>query len=331
MGMNLHFGELEDRIRDACNEYPPDLDEIGRLMEQCGDLTITSAEDPEENMLSDIILWYPEQRELKVFCEQCTDDSCEGCGIAGEFDGRWLPQIVRLFLQHGFDVRRNNGMAGRMCLEQLVLSSGDAYAIEAEKLLLEAGADPLITVEWETAIQRYGGEASFRGCENELWHENLYNTMEKVARAASQGLDFRGIEFFESCIGKRIDRIEIVCTDAVPSRAVWPAGFRRKYFAGTIIFQCEGKQLCVDRRLNLLVDPNVRRQARKIEDISRFFSGCVGSRIAAVEFPCGGEVKRKKPPIVRLRLDNGRSIDFFLRTLKHERMASFAVERRDLK
>lgn len=331
VGMNLYFGELENRIRDACNEYPPDLEEIARLMEQCGDLSIASPEDPEETMLSDVILWYPEQRQLKEFCRQCTDDSCEGCGIAYEFDGRWLPGIVSLFLRYGFDVRRNNGMAGRVCLGNLMLSLGDAYAIEAEKLLLAAGADPLIKIGGENVIQQYGAEASFRYGEGEPWHESLYNTMEKVARAASQGRDFQGIEFFECCIGKRIDRIEMACAGAAPSP---PVGRRGSFFAGCrncfsepIIFHCGGKPLCIDRWLNIWVDPNVGQQAQTVIDISRFFPGCVGRRITAVEFPHGGERRGKNRFFLCLRLDDGRAVSFFIRRLKEARVTGFVAER----
>lgn len=331
--MNYDFGELGNQVRDACNEYPPKLDEIERLMEQCGDLNIVSPEAPEENMLSDIILWYPELRELQVYCEDCGDESCEGCGLAGEADGRWLPQIVRLFLKHGFDVAGNDGMAGRMCLSHLMLSSGDIYAIEAEKFLLDAGADPLIRIEGETAAEQYGGEASFRAGEGQYWHENLYHTMKEIARMAGQHRDYRGIEFFECCIGKRIDRIEAVCTDVIPSRAIYSVGFHRNCFASPLVFWCEGKQLCVTRWLNVLVNPNVRGGAKGVTDISRFFPGCIGSRIVSMEFPSSmpSKGKTRRRPFLRFRLDNGRSIDFFLRTLKYERMASFAVERGNLK
>ena len=62
MGMNYHFGEAEDKLRDACCEYPPDLEKVEYLMEHCEDLTVFSPQDREETILSDVILWYPETK-----------------------------------------------------------------------------------------------------------------------------------------------------------------------------------------------------------------------------------------------------------------------------
>ena len=318
MGYNYHFGEIENQVRDACNEYPPDFAKIEKLMERCTDLSILSEEDPEENMLSDIILWYP--------------DSDEACP---ERDGRYLPQIVKLFLKHGFDVSRNGGLVGAKCLSNLMISSGDVYAIEAEKLLLDAGADPTIRFDGETVIEQYGGEESFRACEKEHRQANVYNTMYTIAKAASHKKDYSGIEFFESCIGKRIDKIEMACTGVTPSRAIYNVGFPfpkyKNCFASPIVFHCEGKQLCVTRYVDILVDPNVRNEAQSVCNIETFFPDCVGHRIVAIEFE-HKEVREEKmcygQPIILIRLDNGRTIRFsinFGEVPREEMTAFFAV------
>lgn len=318
MGYNYHFGEIENQLRDACNEYPPDFVKIERLMEQCTDLSIVSEEDPEENMLSDIILWYPN-----------THEACP------EHDGRYLPQIVKLFLKHGFDVGRENGRVGGMCLSNLTISSGDIYAIEAEKLLLDAGADPTIRFDGETVIEQYDGEECFRVCEQEHRMGNLYHTMRRIAEAASYKKDYGDIEFFESCIGKRIDKIEMACTGVTPSRAIYNVGFPipkyKNCFATPIVFHCEGKQLCVTRYVDILIDPNVRNEAQSVCNIEKFFPDCVGHRIVAIEFEhkeVWKEKTRYGQPIIFIRLDNGRTIRFsinFGEVPREETTAFFAV------
>lgn len=335
MGYNVYFGEIENQVRDACNEYPPDFAKIERLMDRCADLSIVSEDDPEENMLSDIILWYPEPPQLQGYCESCSDDACDGCSIAGQYDGRYLPQIVNLFLKHGFDVSRNGGRVGAKCLSNLMISSGDVYAIEAEKLLLDAGADPTIRFDGETVIEQYGGEESFRACEKEHRISNLYHAMRRIAEAASHKKDYNGIEFFEVCIGKRIDKIEMACTGVTPSRAIYNVGFPipkyKNCFASPIVFRCEGKQLCVTRYVDILVDPNVRNEAQSVCNIEKFFPDCVGHRIVAIEFE-HKEVREEKTcygqPIIFIRLDNGRTIRFsinFGEVPREETTAFFAV------
>lgn len=316
MGMNYYFGEIENQIRDACNEYPPDFEKIERLMEQCEDLSIVSREDSKDNMLSNIILWYPEIGELRVHCENCTDKSCDGCPLNyPDYDGRYLPQIVKLFLKHGFDVTRDNGLVGRMCLGNLTFSSRDTYVIEAEKLLLNAGADPMIYLDGETVVQAYAGEDSFRYLEGEYRISHLYSTMAEIAEAASQNREYQDIEFFEACIGKRISKIEMACTGVTPSRSIYNVGFPfpkyKNCFATPIIFHCEGKQLCVTRYMDIRIDPTVRERAETVCDIEQYFPDCVGHRITAIDFDIHMLKKNKKRlnrVVILIRLDNGRVI-----------------------
>ena len=316
MGMNYYFGEVENQIRDACNEYPPDFEKIERLMEECEDLSITSREDPKDNLLSNIILWYPEIGELRVHYENCTDESCDGCSLNyPDYDGRYLPQIVKLFLKHGFDVTRDNGLVGRMCLYSLTFASNDVYMIEAEKLLLSAGADPMIYIDGETAVQEYTGEDSFRYLEGEYRISHFFNTMAEIAEAASQNREYQDIEFFEACIGRRIGKIEMACTGVTPSRAIYNVGgLFPKYkncFATPIIFHCENKQLCVTRYMDMRIDPTVRERAETICNIEQYFPDCVGRRITAIDFDNHTLKKNKKRhsrAVILIRLDNGRTI-----------------------
>ena len=59
-------------------------------------------------------------------------------------DSSKLPDIVDFFLKHGFDVARDEGRYGAMCLMNLIHSSNDDNILSAAKILLEAGANPAI-------------------------------------------------------------------------------------------------------------------------------------------------------------------------------------------
>ena len=233
----------------------------------------------------------------------------------GAYDCRYLPQIVWLFLTHGFDVGRNGGLAGASCLQALIFASPDPYVIEAEKLLLDAGADPTVAVCDESILTAYDGEACFQHGERNPRLSNFYHTMSEIARAAVRREPYRDIEFFEACIGKRIEKIEMACTGVTPSRAIYDHGplFRRYYncFASPILFCCEGKDLCVNRYGDIWVDPNVRERAETVCNIQRYFPDCVGHRITAISFDTRKVTKGLTSctqPIIFLRLDNARTI-----------------------
>ena len=323
MGWNYDFGETEDRLRDACNVYPPDFAEIERLMAQCADISVVAEKDPDESILSDIILWYPDVAVIK----QLDQDE--------PLNGRYLPQIVKLFLDHGFDVHRGEGRVGAKCLSNLMHSSKDVYMLEAEKLLLDAGADPTIRIDEYDAIEAYWGEESFLFSEGDDRLASLYHTMAKIAEAASEKKDYRGIEIVLSCIGKRIDRIELACAETIPKKTVYNVGFPvpkyKNCFLSPIVFHCEGKALCVDRHASIWVDPNVPQEAKRMLSIEKHFPDCVGHRITDVEFRrrevwhdlvCYGQ------PIVLIRLDNGKTIRFsinFGEVPREETAAFFAV------
>lgn len=146
MAYDYGYGPLENQLVDACKEYPPDFEKIRSLIAQGADLNAASVSDPDENMLSQIILGYPEIAELHEACVRCTDDNCDGCGLNyRDADGRYLPQIIALFLENGFDVSKNERRFGAMCLQNLTWSSYDKYILDGTKLLLKAGATPNIS------------------------------------------------------------------------------------------------------------------------------------------------------------------------------------------
>ena len=56
------------------------------------------------------------------------------------YNGSLIPDIIRSFIKHGYDVHANDGINGGLCLSQLCWSSYDKYILDAAKVLLDAGA-----------------------------------------------------------------------------------------------------------------------------------------------------------------------------------------------
>ena len=66
------------------------------------------------------------------------------CGSHEETGRHYLLEIIRFFLDHGYDLTTNNGRHGAEALRALCWSTCDGAILDAAKLLLEAGADPLV-------------------------------------------------------------------------------------------------------------------------------------------------------------------------------------------
>lgn len=123
MSTDYGFGELENRLIEACRRCPPDMTAIEAILNEGADINAVSAKSG-NTPLSAVILNYAAEPGM---------------------DGARLPDIITFFLEHGFDVARDEGRYGAMCLMNLIHSSNDDNILSAAKLLLEAGANPKIS------------------------------------------------------------------------------------------------------------------------------------------------------------------------------------------
>ncbi len=310
MELNNDLGAFKRRVQDACRKNPPDLAGIERLIAACGDLNLLR-DDLGETLLSDLLLWYPEIEQDNISCKIARETAAAGDGKA---DRPSLPQIAALFLKHGFCVE---GRAGRECLGNLTYRVQDAAVIETEKLLLDAGADPMIESDGETVVEQYRGEESFRVCEGEPEAGVFYHTMAEIAQAAAEHRNYRGIELWETGIGRRIDRIEMACSGIAHSQRIYGLGTwlpkGKCYFMSPIVFHCGDKELCVTQYGDIRVDPTVRERAGAVYDVESFFGGCMGQRIMGIDFTDRSMKKdgvNFRLPVIRLRLENGTGIHF---------------------
>lgn len=335
------YRPIDRQLIDACQAYPPDFTAIRRLVMQGADVNAVSANDADDCVLSEIIFGYPEISELRAaYCESCKDENCVGCSLdIPDADGRYLPQIIQFFLENGFDVTRDNGFAGARVLESLKLSSFDRYILDGCKLLLHAGADPSLsgyTDDDESVLSSVATEASFqRCCEANHALENLFETMYQIMDAKRQGKNFWLIEYYDVCIGRRIDSIRLYSSEA-PLKGVFPIvslrSRHRNCFLDTVVLDCGGKQLCVTRYVDLFVDPHIPQNAAEHADLAPRFPDCVGHMITAIDFDHAA-IQRGTTfygqSIVLIRLDNGKTIRFstnFGEMPEKDAVAWFSIE-----
>ena len=319
-----HHRPTDQQLIDACRKYPPDFIQIQQLLAQGADVNGASPWDPDDCVLSEIIKGYPEVSELReAYCKSCLDEDCEGCGLAIlEADGRYLPQIIQFFLEHGFDVTAEEGRRGAMCLQCLTWSSYDPYILDACRLLLNAGADPSLCpysdpLNESSVLSWVGTKASAaRCCDHDHVTANLFETMYQIMDARIKGKNDALIEHFSICIGRQIDRV-LLCADDRPMGGVFtslvPSSHPQNNFINTVVMDCGGKMLCVSRYVDLYVDPHIIENTSEILDLAPHFAQCMGHTISGIDFSHRelqeGATLYDQPSIF-LRLDNGKTLCF---------------------
>lgn len=322
MSWDCGFGELENRLIEAGKEYPPNYEKMRELLAAGANINATSTkEDPDESILSTIILGYPEFDHPEI-CESCDKDGEEPCTDCPEnfwkdYDGRYLPDLCRFFLQNGFDVHGSKDTFGGRCIMNLTWSSYDRYILDATKILLHAGANPNFESDHETLLSWVATKASAGRCVDEDHNlENLFETMYSILEAASENRDFDSIEYFSAAIGRKVDGIEIYCEPNQPSvfTIEEPEFQSDNCFTGTIVFWCEGKALRINQWTDIMIDPSITQMDGKTKvDMSPYFSGCIGCTLSKIDFDHELTIKgttRYGRAVMHLHFSNGKRIHF---------------------
>lgn len=127
--------EKHNKFISAANKMPPDYATMEELLSEGVDIN-TYDEDDDSTFLSDAFEYYILDR-----LDYNVGDDWKAQAVQRGIDGRYLPDLTRFFLNHGYDVNMNHHGHGGKALLGLIHSSYDNYALEAAKILLEAGAD----------------------------------------------------------------------------------------------------------------------------------------------------------------------------------------------
>ena len=192
--------------------------------------------------------------------------------LLGNYDlyhnGSLMPDIIRSFIKHGYDVHANDGINGGLCLSQLCWSSYDKYVLDAAKVLLDAGApidyasaddDPdddesrgvLDSISWKlSGLWVVDGDYSVA---------NIFEAYYSMIMAVKDGKDYREISSYLDCIGLRLDKVSATVDDC--ECKYWTESALIKY-SGDLFLWFEGKPLRSVHIQTLLLIPFMQEKMR---------------------------------------------------------------------
>lgn len=294
MSKDKDYGELERQLLELFMYDTPDFSAAEELIAKGADVNAPGRYD--ENILVELIREvsfdissFDEQDYLDEVCTD-TDDDCEECSSISAHDSdseHILCRTIRFFLDHGFDVHKNNDVYGAQCLIGIAYSTYDRCMIDAVKILLDAGAKNVSADsedETYTPLDCFATKSSFyRVCEYDHHLSNIFEAMYQIMIAADEGRPYGGIDSYEEAIGKKI--IGVFADNDENGNAVFPAilGERgqKNCFRGKLYFKLEDGVLVITRTLDFWFDDHLPDSAA---DVSHFFSDIINSRITRFAF-----------------------------------------------
>lgn len=281
------YGEKEDRIINLMRTPMPDFAAAEALIAQGADLNAVSDEDPDENMLSETLFgfwsvfngnsYYVEDDDERIQPPQQTTPQPENDTML---------DVIRFFLDHGFDVHKNNGKFGAQCLHALVLSTFDRTMLRAARLLLDAGARNVASdaegdIPSSAAAFEGGVQRDFYG---NLYLYNIFEAYYHLLDVHDSGKPYQGIDCYFTCYGKRV--LRVLAEKPETGGAIFPLDLpgvkQANCFQKNLYVEYEGGCLAISKYVSLWTDaalPDV-----SLVDVTDAFPGVAGHCIKDVSF-----------------------------------------------
>lgn len=304
----------------------PDFEAAEKLIQQGADVN-DQGDDTDENVLSEILggYWQSGIDHSREECQKCIKgfvggaryDSCPSCEHFLNPDvGASMIQIIKFFLDHGFDVTRNEGKHGAQCLRAVVLSSFDRGIIGATKMLLDAGAQNIPPTDYEpndTPLRAMAIEGSYQEVEGHDYLGNIYEAAYQIYDALEEGRSYAGIDSFEAAINKKILRVMAVGDnkDSIFTSINTPTSKHRNCFYHNLYMVFDGGYLICTKYGSYWVD--TAQIGETIIDVSEFFLPIIGHEIRQVTFEHNALLNGRTyygQPITSFCFDNGVKLTF---------------------
>ncbi len=299
----MAYGELEKELGKCMDQYPPDFDRAKELLRKGADINAMTGLD-NETLLSETIM-NCEAFDSCTYCISRDCDSCEGKENDEEIGKHYLIEIIKFFLENGYNTSLENGAHGGEALYALCFSTYDKYILDAAKILLDAGADPLYITDTVPEDQNVldAVDWKYSGClpvYGDLEQQCLFLVLYDIMEAKTKGMPYSEIHWHDAAIGKRIDRI-YSCAPS-DSEAVFDFSTDEHHytncFKDNIVLECEGIKLVLTHYCHAFVNPYIVPEHPK--DLSTHLGTLIGKRISKISFSLNGNQS-----VLQVTMDDG--------------------------
>lgn len=300
------MGVKSDMISESCRKLseiteqtPIDWEAFDTVLEGLEDINIID-KDFEETILSELIL-------------------------GGDFwrKGEDLPNIVRRFLAHGYDVSAHDGVNGGYALSTLCWSSYDRHLLDAAKVLMKAGAIVKFKSDYDEGEEPEGlfGSIGWKlsgawAVDHDFKFANILEAYYAMAKAYDAGKDYNSIDSYFACIGKTLTA---VCAVKNETGVVLREEGMVLVYTEPMVLWFGDKPLVASCYTDFVVNPVfVDDNQGKFDDVTCVFADLVGATLEKVQY--------MGTTISCLEFSNGRRLLFASRDIgNRERVGTFEI------
>lgn len=278
-------------------------------------------EDKDENVLSEILMGYWQSATgdyTQKVCLECSEGEYYQCAVCEKSlnpnVGKSMIEIIKFFLEHGFDVMKQEGDYGKACLRAIALSTFDRTIIEATKIMLAAYGEnmPVFADDNDDESPLWVMRAESGG-DGDIEKNNIYYAGCKIYEAIASGRPYMGIDSYETAVGKKI--ISVMAEPAGDGQVIYAVDVNGKHYencyANNVYFVFDDGYLIISPFVKCWVDtvelPN------NVANVSERFDSIMNHHVQQIDFST--KILRKENMMylrdtIHLRSDNDITVNF---------------------
>ena len=204
-------------------------------------------------------------------------------------NGSSMPDVIRHFLNHGYDVTANEGRNGGSPLSELCWTSYDKYILDAAKVLLDAKAPIEYKSIYDEPDEELSGViGSIAWKLSGAWavdkDYDWANTMEayyNIAEAAKEGKDYNEISSHIDCVGRTLSGVSVISeftNSILPENGIFK-------FNDSLVLWFGDMPLVVSKYITLIVDRLiVKNQEDSLQSVDEYFNEIIGSKLTKIQY-----------------------------------------------
>ena len=307
------FGAKEQKLINAIlDDIIPDFVKAKEALDDGANI---NAKNEDGNILEQILFYYRyiderckyKKQDCNVEKYEC--DSCEYLKTNPKQIGEYMLDIIKFFINNGFDVGTDEGAYGANCIRALILSTVNEYELIAVKLLLDAGTIDVKDEYGESLLDEIAEhtgkeEFYFDDYDGDISIGMLYDAMYQIVLARNEGRDYSGIEYCERIKGRKISHV--YAKKAGNEDVFFTINTKNSYhpnsFNATLYFEFDEGFFASTKYQECWIDK--RLPAGVIEDVSDKFSLILGRRVIKIQ-SYYNSINHKTYPVVNVIFDNG--------------------------